>query len=672
MAHTSARHPRRRRLPLVAASIVAAMALVAGLLDAVGVFGGWGRSPAASAGSPVAVSPVKGRKVPVPTMRPWTRPHTSWPAAQTATAVIAAGARPTHRGHRLQAGPSAGSGRAGALPVWIGAPDTGDAKGTATAAVVSPSGVTRVRVSMAGHAAADTLGVRGVVFSLTRSDGSLATGRVHVSLGYSPFAQAAGGSYASRLRLVKLPACALTTPQLARCRKQTPVRSANNVRTTRLGADVSLPGLAAAATIRTGSATATLVSSVSAAPLVLAASAAPSGSGGNFAAEPTSETDDWVTGGSSGAFSHSYPIGVPPVPGGLEPHVSLDYRSQAVDGLTSATNNQASWVGDGWDYSPGYVEVDYPTCASLGSGTGDLCPESPQITLSRNGVATPLVSGSGGYKAEADAGEQVSNRNGYWEVIEPDGTQYYFGMNQLPGFASGDATTNSVWAVPVGAGTGVTTQPWRYMLDYVVDPHGNAIAYFYNTQTNYYAENNGTTGTGAYTQGGTLAKIEYGLRSGAVYGVTPAAQVTFTTSTTARTDAPTDLTCAQNAACSVTSPTFWTSYALTGITTQSLVNGSLQNVDSWALNDTYPDTGDATTSPSLWLSSVTRTGQDGTAISLPPVSFAGTPMPNRVETAADSAAGYSLMTRFRLTSITSETGGVTSVAYSPPTRGRAR
>ena len=108
-----------------------------------------------------------------------------------------------------------------------------------------------------------------------------------------------------------------------------------------------------------------------------------------------------MTGGSSGAFSHSYPIGVPPVPGGLEPHVSLDYRSQAVDGLTSATNNEASWVGDGWDYSPGYVEVDYPTCASLGSGTGDLCPESPQITLSRNGVATPLVSANQSCKSQS-------------------------------------------------------------------------------------------------------------------------------------------------------------------------------------------------------------------------------------------------------------------------------
>jgi RHS repeat-associated protein len=198
----------------------------------------------------------------------------------------------------------------------------------------------------------------------------------------------------------------------------------------------------------------------------------------------------------------------------------------------------------------------------------------------------------------------------------------------------------------------------------VVDPHGNVIAYFYNTQTNYYAENDGTTGSAAYTQGGVLARIEYGLRAGDIYGYTPAAQVNFTTSTS-RQDAPGDLACSSGAACSVTSPTFWSDDALTGISTQTLVSGSLQDVDSWALAGSYPATGDSTTSPSLWLSSITRTGQDGaTAITLPPVSFGGTAMPNRVETSADQAAGYSLLTRFRLTSIINDTGGVTAVAYS--------
>jgi hypothetical protein len=501
---------------------------------------------------------------------------------------------------------------------------------------------------------------------------AIAEGRVHVSLGYSSFAQAAGGNYGARLHLVELPACALTTPQLAQCRKQPPVHSADNVHASRLGADVKLPGLAASGAVGKGVMT-SLMSAVSPAPLVLAATASASGSAGNFATEPASEADAWVAGGSSGAFSYSYPIDVPPVPGGLAPHVSLDYSSQTVDGLSSATNNEASWVGDGWDYTPGYIEIEYPTCSTqpLQPSTGDLCAGAGTTVISRNGVSDPVVSGSGGtLKIESDGGEKVLNQGSYWEIIEQDGTQYYFGRNQLPGYVSGDPTTNSVWTVPVSSGSGFVSKTWRYMLDYVVDPNGNAIAYFYNTQTNYYAESNGTTGTGAYTQGGELAEIEYGLRAGSVYGSTPAAQVTFSTSPTARADAPTDLACAQNAACTVTSPTFWTSYALTGITTQSLVGGSLKNVDTWTLSDTYPATGDATTSPSLWLSTVSRTGQDGSpAVSLPPMSFAGTPMPNRVETSADSSAGYSLITRFRLTSVTNETGGVTSVAYSPADAG---
>ena len=90
-------------------------------------------------------------------------------------------------------------------------------------------------------------------------------------------------------------------------------------------------------------------------------------------------------------------------------------------------------------------------------------------------------------------------------------------------------------------------------------------------------------------------------------------------------------------------------------------------MDSYALATSYPATGDPTTSPSLWLASVTRTGQDGgTPVTLPPVSFAGTPLPNRVQTAADTAAGYSQLTRFYLSSITNVTGGVTTVAYTAP------
>ena len=47
-------------------------------------------------------------------------------------------------------------------------------------------------------------------------------GRVAVEVDYAAFAHAYGGDWASRLRLVELPACALTTPKAAKCRSRHP------------------------------------------------------------------------------------------------------------------------------------------------------------------------------------------------------------------------------------------------------------------------------------------------------------------------------------------------------------------------------------------------------------------------------------------------------------------
>ena len=678
----------RRRWLVVALSIAGTLSLVAASLVGVKLLtGGWGRAPASSAGHPVPVHVVSGRKVRIPAMQAGQRLTVHWPAAGSGTAVITAVVAPRSKSSRSSALPTPGSVQAGGLPVWVGPPSSTSAASrgrTVTAADTSGSAVSRVQVSMASHAVANALGVHGIVFSISRTDGSLSAGRVHVSLDYAEFAHAYGGDYASRLRLVELPACALSTPNVARCRKWTkiPAGSADSVRVDRVGTNVLLPGTGTAAALASAGQSASTVLTAALSPaaadsagVVLAALAGPAGSGGNFAASPLSDASEWVRSGNSGAFTYSYPVAVPQVPGGLEPTVNLTYDSQTTDGLTSATNNETSWVGDGWDYSPGFIEAPWETCSNAGGqnpATGDLCSPNPSqpFTLSFNGTNTSLISTKSGFRAAADQGAQIKevtipgSTQFYWEMIEPDGTQYYFGMNQLPGWTSGDPLTNSAWTVPVWEISTYTTQEWRWNLDYVVDSHGNAIAYFYNTQTNYYAEDNGTTGSAAYTHGGVLTKIEYGLRAGSIYGATPAGQVNFTTGTS-RQDAPDDLACSSGAACSVTSPTFWSDDALTGISTQTLVGSSLRNVDSWALADSYPATGDSTTSPSLWLSSITHTGQDGTtSVALPPTSFGGTPMPNRVETAADMAAGYSLITRFRLTSITNETGGVTTIAYS--------
>jgi RHS repeat-associated protein len=143
-----------------------------------------------------------------------------------------------------------------------------------------------------------------------------------------------------------------------------------------------------------------------------------------------------------------------------------------------------------------------------------------------------------------------------------------------------------------------------------------------------------------------------------------------------RTDIPTsstyggDLACSSGANCDVISPTFWSKYDLTTIATKSLDGSSLQPVDSWSLAKSYPDPHDSTSTPTLWLSSITRTGKDDTSANaappLPPVTFAPIAMANRVETQQDLTDGYSIITRMRMYKVTNETGGVITATYDTP------
>ncbi len=649
--------------------------------------------PAPGAGAGVAARPNALR--PLPPQRPvpvyaarfrrphvaravsWLPPAVRWPVPGAATAAVPALTAATRAGlaraarvrggraNAILAAATPGSARAGSEPVWVGPALRG-----------AGTGAQRVRVAIETRGLAAKLGVAGVVLAVSRAGAG--PGGLHLSLAYGSFAYADMGGYAARLHLVELPACALTTPSRGRCERQVALASGNNLATDRLGADFAMdpaPG-------------------GSGAMVVLAATTATSGSAGNFGATPLSDEGTWTAGGSSGAFTYSYPIPVPPVPGGLEPQVDLGYDSQAVDGLTSSTNDQASWIGDGWSYDPGYIERDYGSCEQTSAKTGDLCWSSHNVTtLDLGGHVTTLVqdSSTGTWRAQDDQGDTVTYKSGtgsngtsgdsYWVVTTPDGTSYYFGLNELPGYAAGDAATNSAWTVPVycpasaGAPSGCYNstfskahQPmaWRWNLDYVTDAGGNAIAYFYHSETNYYAADNGTTATAGYTQAGALATIEYGLRSGAVYGATPAGEVQFTAPQT-RTDIPTgssdDLACSSGKACDVQSPTFWGKYQLTKIETLGLHGSALQPANSWALGQDYPATHDTTTAPSLWLDSITRTGLDGGSKALNPVTFNPDPMANRAETPTDLSDGYSLITRMRIGSVISEMGGTTQVTY---------
>ncbi|MEU4384116.1 polymorphic toxin-type HINT domain-containing protein [Promicromonospora sp. NPDC023805] len=519
---------------------------------------------------------------------------------------------------------------------------------------------------------------------------------VDVAVDYSAFAGLHGGSWDDRLTLVQLPGCAADTPDKAECAAGRTVGATN-----RTGDDVlTAKGIKVPAD---GS------------PVVLAVAASVSGGSGTFGATPLSPSNTWSTDLRSGSFSWNYPITVPDVPGSFVPTLGLSYSSGGVDGRTSSTNNQSSLVGDGFDLWPGFIERKYKSCAlddvknADGNAIGDLCWDYDNAFISFNGAAGELVpTGTANtWKLQADDGTKIErltdsargngdNDNEYWKVTTPNGTEYFFGYHRLPGWASGDAVTNSAWTVPVvgdnsgepcNTATGkICTQVWRWNLDYAVDAAGNKITYHYAKETNHYGKLGDPAASTAYTRGGTLARIDYGIRGTDLVGadaVQPLGRVSFgyaerclndgsgqctniATEPNGWHDVPWDLNCSSGGTCDNgrTSPSFWTRNRMTEVKAQVYVSG-WKDVDSWALTHEW---GTADTDYQLLLSSIRRTGHTGptgaVTTLMDPVRLGYKQLVNRLDRTGDSQDPF---IKSRLSTVQDEVGGQVDVGYSAPT-----
>ncbi|MFD9359778.1 polymorphic toxin-type HINT domain-containing protein [Streptomyces sp. NPDC060031] len=642
-----------------------------------------------------ANAPKAAVKAPV-----WKPAPVSWPAAGTAEVVLPS-ASPAAKASTTTLA------QVGSLPVRVAPSNPAAGAGSGAPAQDAQPGPSRVRVTVADHKATQRTGITGLLLSVQRSDGSSAAATTQVEVDYSKIKDAYGANWASSLRLSLLPACALTTPSKPECLKGTPLLTQNDAKASTLTASVDLPASGAASPL-VKPAPGTLAAPAGGV-AVLSAAASADGSEGSFEATSLAPSGSWSAGGNSGSFSWNLPVAVPPAPGGLTPKVALSYSSSSVDGRTGSTNNQASWVGEGWEYNPGFIERQYAACENDREGggnntakTGDLCWKSENATMSLNGSSSELLwdAGKGVWKLSNDDGSRVEriydspgNNSGdsdseYWRVTTTDGTQYWFGKNRLPGWSTGKEETGSVNTVPVygnhagepGHGadfaSSSTNQGWRWNLDYVVDPHNNALALYYSKYTGYYAKNGKIDTPVAYTRDSTLKKISYGLRAGQVYAPALApAQVNFTVSDrcTAGTctfdkdhatdwpDVPVHLDCKAATQCLQGSPTFWSTKRLTSIDTLALAGGTQVPVDTWTLAQSYPPTGD-TTKPALWLDSVQHTAKAGALadIPLPATVFTGTPMANRV----NASEGRPPINKYRINKITNETGGTTLVTYT--------
>lgn len=572
-------------------------------------------------------------------------------------------------------------------PIDVAAADGGsEAVGAVSVRVVDPADVD-------GLASAD------VAIELARADDKDDTAAVAVRIPSDVLAGRFGADYASRQEWVQVPA-PTSKSKKAKLDEATPVAS-----TTTDAGLVLTPAVTNEPTMLIAMATATSATGT-----------------GSYAATPLKSSSTWDVAEQTGAFTWNYDMPLPPAGVGPQPSVGLAYSSQSVDGQTGSTNNQPSAVGEGWDLSgTGFIERRHVACAVDDGPTGavamsgDLCWKTDNATISMAGHSGTLVkdTASGNWRLSNDDGTRFEHLQGAaqgcasngtvgddcWKMTTTDGTQYFFGLNRLPGWSTGKPVTNSAWTVPVfgndpgepcNAATFAASscmQAWRWNLDYVVDVHGNAQALYYTAESNKYAKNG--SGATAYTRGGALARIEYGLRSGNLFGATSAGfKVNFTynsggrcsdtagtTCTTQALDAatqpatpsaypdvPWDQLCtATSCSTSQKAPSFFTNARLSKVDAQVLVSGAYTTVDSWALSHSFPAPGDGA-NPALWLTNVQHTGSRAgqTPITEPATEFSGTTMQNRVWV----VDGLVPLSKWRLSSIKTSLGAVISVNYA--------
>jgi RHS repeat-associated protein len=557
---------------------------------------------------------------------------------------------------------------------------------------VGAGSVSRVRVEVLDPTAVGMVqALRPMVIRVARADGGQGAGRVRVRVDYRAFAEAYGADWATRLRLGRLPDCALATPEAAGCQPQS-TGSRNDTSSGTVTAEVNLVGASGAA-------------------LVLLAGSA--GAAGDYGATPLSPSSTWSAGGSSGDFSWSYPMRTPPAAGGPAPQLALAYSSQSVDGRHAATNNQPSWIGEGFEFNPGgFIERRYIACGkdmdSPGHNnttkTGDLCWKTSNATVSLSGHSGELLynSSDDSWHLRNDDGSRVEkivggpgygngdNNGEYWKLTTTDGTQYFFGRHKLSGWTTGKPVTNSVFAVPVFGNNpdepchestfaaSSCSQAWRWNLDYVVDTHGNTMSLWYTRESNKYGRNNTISDAVTYTRGGYPSRIDYGTsnRGGTdtaytTGGVIPG-RVEFTTADRCLSgcsthgaswpDTPWDQECT-GSSCSIFIPTFWTTKRLSQVNTRvwNAATSAFRDVESWTLTHSFPSPGDSTRA-GLWLDRIGHSGLSGGTATVPDITLDGVSMNNRVD---PGLYGPGMAWR-RLQSVMTETGALITIDYSSP------
>ncbi|MFF0773413.1 RHS repeat-associated core domain-containing protein [Nonomuraea wenchangensis] len=595
-------------------------------------------------------------------------------------------------------------------PVWpqpgkaeVSVPSSGEFVGADSSPVKvgqkRGKGPAKVTVETLAPETVRKLGGVGVAARLVRADSGTSPGKMRAEFSYAGFRDAYGGQFASRLQVVRLPACALQQPRPRTCvTRPTVVPAVHDFKNGTLTAEVeaavadaalvperaAVPGKNDKAAVAKA-ADAALAAQLAAGSVYLLAGGL-TGPDGNWGATDLKPSGTWQAGTSGGGFDYDVPLPEPPSPAGNGPDLSLQYDASSVDGQGSWTNNQSGVVGAGWDLSTGFIERRYRRCSVYTQYEGDdaelvwyayenqvgraLCWESPdeqdgdsttndrtqsELVLNVGGRSAQIVkTTTGAWKTLPDLGwkiEQVTggaDGNAYWKITDRQGQVWRFGY-----------TRDAQWQVPyVGDELGepcvdrymnndippTCNGVWRWNLDQEVDRNENVIDYTYTRETNYFCLPSCVDEvyeTLPYDRGGFLASVSWGHNS-QVSGSTPTARTLFTTVARDGDDVPTDLHCAQAAGCVNDAIAFYSTRKLTTVRTESRnpTSGGWDPVDRLDLAHTWvyqrTDQG-LPFDAAMWLDTVQQTGQAAEPnVLLPPLDFDAVMLAGRMDYISDS------------------------------------
>jgi hypothetical protein len=163
----------------------------------------------------------------------------------------------------------------------------------------------------------------------------------------------------------------------------------------------------------------------------------------------------------------------------MKPQLDLTYSSVASDGNGyKLTHKQSSWVGKGWDLTVPYVALNKRGGADSDTYSLILNGQSSDIVRGGQLTSTPFSMNylKGWYWYPTDENflkvrydEPGPNKRGTWLVWAKDGTKYEFGEVAMWGTGSCE--------------TGVSLEPYKWMLSRVTDVHLNTMTFSYNRLT---------------------------------------------------------------------------------------------------------------------------------------------------------------------------------------------